>query len=234
MFVRNLLAAYQYPVTRDPVAWEALLRQHWFEDAALRNRFFEFLSSRGRLESELTAHTGDRPGRRCWEKNPAAAEFLAYANLWRSHFEESAPVFKSLATQYPAEAEVAHTASSVHRSLAYFEPANTAIAAKIEDNFLQANPGDAEILARIGDIYADREQFAQATPYWERIPQVSPGQPGGYLEAATIYWDYFDFENALRLLSKGASTCRIRPCTPTKREQFTRTSATIHGQSPNM
>ncbi len=40
-------------------------------------------------------------------------------------------------------------------------------------------------------------------PYWERIPQVSPGQSSGYLEAATIYWDYFDFDNALRLLSKG-------------------------------
>ncbi len=203
VFVRNLLAAYQSPVTRDPVAWEALLRQHWFEDAALRNRFFEFLSSRGRLESELTGIREIAPDAAAWEKNPAAAEFLAYADLWRSHFEESAPVFKLLATQYPTEADVAHTASSVHRSLAYFEPANTAIAAKIEDNFLQANPGDAETLARIGDIYADREQFVQAAPYWERIPQVSPGQADGYLEAATIYWDYFEFENALRLLSEG-------------------------------
>ena len=91
----------------------------------------------------------------------------------------------------------------MYRSLAYFDPANTAIAAKIEDNVLQANPADTEIMARIGEIYADREQFAQAAPYWERIPQAAPGQPNGYLEAATIYWDYFDFENALRLLNDG-------------------------------
>jgi len=45
--------------------------------------------------------------------------------------------------------------------------------------------------------------FGQAAPYWERIPQVAPGQSGGYLEAATIYWDYFDFDNAMRLLGKG-------------------------------
>ena len=144
-----------------------------------------------------------RPMTASWQKNPAAADFLAYADLWRSHFEESAPVLKALAAQYPAEAEIGHTASSVYRSLAYFEPADTAIAAKIEDNLLQANPGDTEIMARIGDIYADRELFAQAAPYWERIPQVAPGQSGGYLEAATIYWDYFDFDNALRLLGKG-------------------------------
>ena len=45
-FVRNLLGAYQTAATRDPVAWEALLRQHWFEEAGLRNRFFEFLLQR--------------------------------------------------------------------------------------------------------------------------------------------------------------------------------------------
>ena len=128
---------------------------------------------------------------------------MAYANLWRSHFEDSAPVLKTLAVQYPAEPEIASVASSVYRSLAYFEPADTAVAAKIQDNLLQANPANTQTMARVGDIYADREQFAQAAPYWERIPQVSPGQSSGYLEAATIYWDYFDFDNALRLLNKG-------------------------------
>ncbi len=203
VFVRNLLGAYQTAATHDPVAWEALLRQHWFEDASLRNRFFEFLSASGRLESELSAIRQSAPDAASWEKNPAAADFLANAELWRSHFEESAPVLKSLAAQYPAEAEIGHTASSVYRSLAYFEPADTTIAAKIEDNLLQASPGDTEIMGRIGDIYADRELFALAAPYWERIPQAAPGQPAGYLNAATIYWDYFDFDNALRLLAKG-------------------------------
>ncbi len=202
-FVRNLLGAYQTAATRDPVAWEALLRQHWFEDAGLRNRFFELLSSEHRLESELSAIRQAAPDAASWEKNPAAASFLAYANLWRSHFEESAPVLKSLAAQYPAEAQLGNTASSVYRSLAYFEPADTAVAAKIEDNLLQDRPADTEIMARIGDIYADRDLFSEAAPYWERIPQASPGQSEGYLEAATIYWDYFDFDNAIRLLGKG-------------------------------
>ena len=203
VFVRNLLNAYQTPSTRDPVAWEALLRQHWFEDATLRNRFFEFLSARGKLDSELSAIRQTAPDAASWEKNPAAADFLANASLWRSHFEEGAPVLQVLAAQYPAEPEICRTASSVYRSLAYFDPADTAIAVKIEDNLLQANPTDTETMARIGDIYADRELFDRAAPYWERIPQVAPGQPGGYLEAATIYWDYFDFDNALRLLGNG-------------------------------
>ena len=203
VFVRNLLTAYQSPYTRDPVAWEALLRQHWFEDADLRAEFFEYLSRTGKLQAELSTVRETAPAASSWQKNPAAADFIAQADLWRSHFEESAPALASLAEQYPAEAEIADTASSVYRSLAYFELADTAVAAKIQDRFLQANPTNTEIMARIGDIYADHDQFARATPYWERIPQVAPGESEGYLEAATIYWDYFDFENALRLLGKG-------------------------------
>ncbi len=203
VFVRNLLSAYQMPATRDLAAWESLLRQHWFEETALRNQFFEFLSRTGKLELELSTLRQSAPDAASWESNPAAADFLAHADLWRAHFEESAPVLKSLAAQYPAEAEIARTASSVYRSLAYFDAADTAIAAKIEDDLLQANPGNTEILARIGDICADRDQFAQAAPYWERIPRAAPGESGGYLEAASIYWDYYDFDNALRLLHQG-------------------------------
>jgi predicted Zn-dependent protease len=203
VFVRNLLSAYQDPRTRNLAAWEALLRQHWFEEPWLRNEFFEFLSRRGTLDSELAAIRESAPQAADWEKNPAAATFLANGDLWRSHFEASAPVLKVLSAQYPAEADIGATAASVYRSLAYFEPTDTEIAVQIEGRLLQANPGNADLLARIGDTYADRDLFAKAAPYWERIPQVAPGRSVGYLDAATIYWDYFDFDNALRLLSLG-------------------------------
>jgi len=203
VFVDNLLRAYRSRETYDLAAWEALLRQHWFEETNFRNLFFAYLSSNNRLETELNALRQSAPDASAWRSNPAAADFIANASLWQSHFEESAAPLKSLAENYPAEREIADTASSVYRSLAYFDPGATAVAANIQENLLQANPRDTEILARIGDIYSDREQFAQAAPYWERIPRVSPGQQGGYLEASTIYWDYFDFDHAMRLLNEG-------------------------------
>jgi tetratricopeptide (TPR) repeat protein len=203
VFVQNLLMAYQRKETWDPAAWEALLRQHWFEEAQLRDEFFEFLSRSNKLESELAALHQSALDAKAWDSNPAAANFLANGELWRSHFEESAPALRSLAAQYPAEFELGRTASSVYRSLAYSDPADTVIAAGIEDNLSKATPRDTQILARIGDIYADRDLFSKAAPYWERIPKVDPGQSAGYLEAATIYWDYYDFENAIRLLNAG-------------------------------
>jgi tetratricopeptide (TPR) repeat protein len=203
VFVHNLLQAYRTRDTYDEAAWEGLLRLHWFEKADLRNVFFEFLSSHGRLEDELSELRQSAPDEKAWQGNPAAADFLASGYLWQSHFEESARPLRSLAEQYPAEREIADTASAIYRSLAYFDPDATAVAARIQDNLLQANPGNTEILARIGDIYSDREQFPKAALYWERIPRISPGGQSGYLEAATIYWDYFDFDNALRLLQEG-------------------------------
>ena len=212
VFVRNLLNAYHDSHTYDDAAWQLLLRQHWFEESSLRSRFFEYLSASGKLESEMdslrpSAPASPIPGQTPWgdlvRSNPAAGEFVAQAELWRSHFEESAPVLSALAEQYPADPETAHTASAVYRSLAYFEPADTGIAVKIEDNLLQANPGNKEILSRVGDIYADHDLFAKAAPYWDRIPTIAPGESSGYLEAASIYWDYFDFDNALRLLNEG-------------------------------
>jgi hypothetical protein len=225
VFVRNLLYAYQRPETRNAVAWEALLRQHWFEDSTLRNQFFEYLSRANKLESELSELHQSFPDDKSWQENPAAATFLAYAQLWRSHFEESASALRTLATQYPAEFEVGRTASSVYRSLAYFDPEDTGTAAKIEDALLQAHPRDTQILARIGDIYADRDQFTRGAPYWERISHVDPGQSGGYLEAATIYWDYYDFDDALRFATK--------PFTPMRLVRSTRTSETTQKQLPS-
>ena len=209
VFVRNLLSAYRRPETHNEAAWEAVLRQHWFEESDLRSQFFEFLSRTGRLDAEIMSlqQTAPTQGKGSWgefvQQNPAAGQYLAQAHLWRSHFEESAPVLQALAEEYPAEADLGQTASSVFRSLAYFDPASTSAAVKIEEHLLAANPGNTQNLARIGDIYADRELFAKAAPYWERIPRVSPGEAGGYLEAATIYWDYFDFDNAVRLLAEG-------------------------------
>ncbi|MFZ0908835.1 MAG: tetratricopeptide repeat protein [Candidatus Acidiferrales bacterium] len=213
-FVRNLLSAYRNRSSWDQAAWEALLRQHWFEEADLRNEFFEHLSSSGKLEAELSAIEQGSPSREkgTWSEfvhnNPAAGEYFAQANLWRSHYEESAPAFEALANEYPADAETGNTASSVFRSLAYFDPVKTGVAVKIEENLLAANPGNTEILARIGDIYSDRELFSKAAPYWERIPKVAPGEAGRYLEAASIYWDYYDFDNALRVIGEGRKKLR--------------------------
>lgn len=208
-FVRNLLSAYRTPQTYDEAGYMELLRQHWFEDSGLRAEYFEKLSEAHQLDSELaTLRASDADlqaghWQEAAEKNPAAVEFDAEAAIWKSHYEEAAQPLGAIAAVYPADFEVGRRASALFRSLAYFEPEDTEAAVRIEKNLFAAAPGNRETLARIGDIYADREKFARAEPYWNRMTQIEPGNANAYLDPATVFWDYFKFEDALRLLNEG-------------------------------
>ena len=201
VFVHNLLTAYSQRQTADAAAADALLRKYWFYSNNLRDRFFEHLAANRALDTELAAIQKTAPA------NPATQQFIAEANAWKSHFEEAAPVMQSLAVDFPSDTDRAGRASSIFRSLATYDAPgdihNLRIAAAIERNLTLANPRDNAALTRLGEIYADREIFSRAKPSWERIARIQPGSPNGYLESATIFWDYFRYDDALRLLSEG-------------------------------
>ncbi len=200
VFVRNLLALYQEPPTQDDAARLALLRAHWWQAEDLETSFFATLSRTGALAAELQQLQGADA-----QSNPAAARELAQVDIWRGHYEESAAPLGALAQMYPADTDVGENAASIFRSLAYYDSAQTLKAVAVEKNLLAANPGNLDRLATIGDIYADagaagtpgHEDLAAAEPYWRRMPQVRPGLQDGYLQAATVFWDYFQFDKAL-------------------------------------
>jgi predicted Zn-dependent protease len=206
-FVRNLLTAFHAQATYNQQAWEALIRQNWFYDDNLRSEYFAYLSSKGHLDSELQAVRAANPqavaGK--WNElaqaNPGAAQFIAEVEIWRSHFEDAAPVSKAVSEAYPADQEMGRRASSIFRSLAPFNPQYTEVAAGIENTLSKSSPGDREILIRIGDIYADREMFAKARPYWNLVPGLEPGNPDAFLQSATVFWDYFLFGDTLRVIN---------------------------------
>ncbi len=201
MFVRNLLTAYSQKATADPIASEALLRKYWFYSDDLRDRFFELLSRARKLDLELAALKTATP------PNPATQQFVAEAGAWQSHFEQAAPVMQTIAADCPADAARGTRTASLFRSLATYDAPgnikNTRIAAGIEQDLTRAAPRDTAALTRLGEIYADRELFSRAKPAWDRIARIQPGMPGGYLEASTIFWDYFRFDDALRLIDDG-------------------------------
>src|SRR4051812_20682951 len=209
VFVRNLLALYKpylHNPTADPVKWEALLRQQWYNDDQLRSEFFEFLSSTGKLSLELQIARGVNeaaPAGKLAElvgNSPAAARFLAEGESWRSHFEQAAPAFQQLAANFPGDIDLDRRASSILRSLAPFEPRDRDAAVAIELNLQKLEPWNRDTLARIGDIYADADLYDKASPYWKQMVTTEPGKPESYLDSATIFWDYYMFEDAQRTL----------------------------------
>jgi hypothetical protein len=206
-FVHNLLSAYARTETYDGAAADRLLRQYWFYDPGLRTMLFERLSSEGRLYPELASIRAANPGivngqfDQALAANPAAVQFAAEAEAWLSHFEAAAPAARALATAYPGRREFSGKASALYRSLAAYDPRDTEIAVSLAGLEQRANPRDQSILARMGDIFADRELFGRARTFWERMPAEQPGKPEAYLDTATIYWDYYRFNDALRWIA---------------------------------
>src|SRR5207249_11679764 len=126
-FVRNLLRAYSTIPTRDPVAYEALLRRHWFEDDNLAAEFYAVLSRTNRLDAEIAAVRSVNVAASAsnWPQlaadNPVAARFVAEADVWRSHFESATPALTALAAAFPGDIELSERAGSLQRSLSYSE-----------------------------------------------------------------------------------------------------------------
>ena len=202
VFVDNLLGAYGRPETYDGAAAARLLRQYWFYDPQLRATLFERLSQSGQLYPELAEIRAANPGiangqfDQALASNPAAVQFAVES--WLSHFEAAAPAARALASAYPGKREFTEKASALYRSLAVYFKQDTEIAVTLAGYEQRADPRDQSILARMGDILADRELFGRARTFWERMPGTQPGKPEAYLDAATVYWDYYRYNDALR------------------------------------
>jgi cellulose synthase operon protein C len=199
-FVHNLLGAYSRTGTANAAARSALLRQYWFYDDGLRVQLFQDFARTGNLDGELAAARGLT---KTSGVDPTAARFVAEGEAWRSHFEAAAAPMREVAALFPGDAEVTGRAADLYRSLGAYNPANTVVAASLAATISRSAPRDQDAMARVGDIDMDRNWLTRARPWWNRMAAVEPGNSAGYLSAATVYWDYFQFNDALRLIAAG-------------------------------
>jgi len=75
---------------------------------------------------------------------------------------------------------------------------NTAI--EVGGKLSDANPRSAQTLTRLGEMEAERERFPEAGKFWNRIPEIESGKADSYLQAAMIFWDYYRYDDALRVI----------------------------------
>ncbi len=186
--------------TGDPVAYEKLLRENWYYDSGLRSRFFEYLRRTGKLEAELAALPP--PATASQQKNTAALQFAAEGHAWLTEYEQSAPAFIALAALTPGDRDATGRAIAIERSLAPTVPGAFQTAIQLAEQEVTAAPREEASRIQVGEIYADRELYRQAVPWWNRIATIEPGSPNGYLDAATVFWDYFQYDDALRMIGE--------------------------------
>lgn len=70
---------------------------------------------------------------------------------------------------------------------------------------LKSKPSNAELLAKLGNLYYDAEQYPMAVEYYQRSLKLQPTDASVCTDLGTAFWYQGDVDDALRELEKALS-----------------------------
>ena len=195
-FVKGLLRYYRQ--NKMETAWRKLLAEYYFESAEIRREFLADAAKRGELRG-LLKNSADLSGKTEIEALPYKL-FRADASLWTSDFENSAEFYRELNELYPNDAELAENFLAVSRSLGQTNRRFLLEAADFSGQQADNFPSDETFRVRAGEIQAEIGNYQNARFHWQKIIEQGAGESESYLNTATVFWDYFQFDDALQTI----------------------------------
>lgn len=200
-FVNGLLKFYSG--RNDWERWRGLVAEYYFVSRDTRNQFLLHLASRGELRAyyDRARNAVDR------EKDPAAQSLLPYklfradGAVWLSNYEEAVAAYRELDRLYPNTPEFAERLIAFTRSLGQHDRKSLEEAGELAHAQAEAGPAIAVYRTRAGEIKAELGDYVRARGEWEQLIALGRGTPETYLDTATVYWDYFQYDDALRTLA---------------------------------
>ena len=172
--------------------WQRLLAEHYFDSAQIRQRYLSHLSANGKLREYVVAARG--------RDNAVYKMFRADASAWLSNFEEAVDAYRELNRLYPNTPEFAERLIAFTRSFGQKEQASLAECAQLQLAAADAAPASSEHRTRAGEVFAELGDYKRASAEWEKLLKLGAGDEATFLETATVYWDYFQYDDALRVL----------------------------------
>jgi len=198
-FVSGLLQFYSAHKQWDH--WRMLVAEYYFESREVREQFLSHLASRNELRNSL-ARARDT-------LNTTAAEtqfllpyklFRADAAAWLSNYEEAIDAYRELNRLYPNSPEFAERLVSFTRSFGQHNQRFLEESAAISHALADAAPSVAAYRTRAGEIQAELGDYNKARGEWEQLIPLASGDDEAYLDTATLYWDYFQYDDAQRTI----------------------------------
>jgi tetratricopeptide (TPR) repeat protein len=203
-FVRGLLRFYSAHGRREE--WRSLMAEYYFASPEIRGEFLSHLASR----NELRAHL-DRARALCTaqtQRDVRVTDTLPY-KLFRadaavriSNYEEAIDAYRELNRLYPNTPEFSERLIAFTRSLGQRNPKFLEEAASVAHEMAESSPASAAYRTRAGEIQAELGNYESARGEWEQLIRTGRGVPDTYLETATVYWDYFQYGDALRTIEQ--------------------------------
>lgn len=189
-FVSKLLDFYR--AEKREGDWRRLAAEYFFRSPETREKFLDDLSLKGELREYLA--------RAAAGENVVYELFRADASLRLSDFESAIAAYRKLNRIYPHETQFAERLINLARSFGQKNRADlneAAQAAKSEADFLASS---VAYRTRGGELRAELGDYAAARGEWEKLIPLGAGTKEIYLETATVYWDYFQYDDALRTI----------------------------------
>jgi len=156
----------------------------------------------GSKGSAADAATAARGASNASTPDPAAARFVAEGEAWQSHFE--APR-RPCAKWLPCFRAMRKRPGARPISIARWAPTTRRI--QLSQRLWPLPFPDRRRATRMpwraSAISIWTVTGSPRAPLVERMAAAEPGNSAGYLSAATVYWDYFQYNDALRMLAAG-------------------------------
>ncbi len=178
--------------------WEKLSREYYFASKDIREEYLKRISQTGQLAAAYEQAQKSSGGG--LDGGPSSAfayaVFSADAARWQSRHAEAIAAYTRLTALYPGERAYAEPLADLLRSFGSHDPKLYLEAAKVYDGLSAIYPAESAYPTKAGEVLAEAGEMGEAAKRWRRIAAVAPGSPAARLETATVFWDYYQFNDA--------------------------------------
>lgn len=192
-FVNGLLEFYRTHEDREN--WRKLSAEYYFESKAVRELFLDDLAKNRELRNFL-----DKALEKPDAKTTIYELFCADASVRLSNYEAAVAAYRHLNQLYPNSPEFAERLVAFTRSFGQKNREFLTESANIAHANAEFSPASADYRTKSGEIYAELGNYAKSREEWEKLVPMASGVSETYLDTATVYWDYFQYDDALRVI----------------------------------
>jgi predicted Zn-dependent protease len=197
-FVRGMLTYLAN--AKEYAQWEKLSAQYYFADRSIREPYLARLSQQNQLRGKYeTAKQQTKAAAQGSSSTAPNAIFAADAALWLSHHDEALTSYRELTKLYPGETQYGDRLADLTRSFGQTSDKLYEESAGTLEKMAEIYPTNHEYRIKSGEVYAQLGDFKRAGEQWDKLIKQEPGERETYLEIATVYWDYYQYDQALRV-----------------------------------
>ena len=199
-FVRGLLD--YYVVNKQWDSWQTLIGRYYFIWPEVRDEYLSYLSKNNELRKYL-ANAQEKLVNSSNDINSSNLLpyklFRADAAVWLCNYEEAIDAYRELNRLYPGNQDFAQQLVALTRSFGQVQNKFLTEATNVQIKQVSLRPGLSENRITAGELYAETNDYQKAKVEWTKLLELGKDKQT-YLDTATIFWDYFQYDEALRVI----------------------------------